>query len=413
MLPATGHSYVDGTCTGCGEAEVIVHPFEEDGGNAASLSDDGESLNCYQLGTEAIFYNTYFTEKPAEGWFGIREYNGTFYYTSSPSWGVIPLDGYTISGKTLQLNLLSFDESDSEAEAIVLELISETQYKVISSDHLSICEGMIFDFSDDVCAIMGHNASVKCEEDVVCYACEKVLCAGFGHEFGDGDICFRCYAVERPEEPEEVKTLAQMLEEASALANNTYLDYATSIEGVVTEIKYAYSEQYGNISFYVNVDGTSVYCYRVKGEGMDTLALGDTVKVEGFLTAYNGTAQFDKTATVTVTAKNEVNTEKTLAQMLEEASALANNTYLDYTTSIEGVVTEIKYAYSEQYGNISFYVNVDGTSVYCYRVKGEGMDTLAVGDTVKVEGFLTAYNGTAQFDKTAAVTVIAKASIAE
>ena len=38
------------------------------------------------------------------------------------------------------------------------------------------------------------------------------------------------------------------------------------------------------------------------------------------------------------------------------------------------------------------------------------MDTLAVGDTVKVEGFLTAYNGTAQFDKTATVTVIAKAN---
>ena len=52
---------------------------------------------------------------------------------------------------------------------------------------------------------------------------------------------------------------------------------------------------------------------------------------------------------------------------------------------------------------------MEGTQVYCYRVKGEGMDTLAVGDTVKVEGKLTAYNGTAQFDKTAAVTVVEKA----
>ena len=207
----------------------------------------------------------------------------------------------------------------------------------------------------------------------------------------------------------EEKTLSQQLEEASNLANGEYLDYVTTIEGVVSEIKYAYSEQYGNISFYVDVDGTKVYCYRVTGEGMDTLAVGDTVKVEGYLTAYNGSAQFDKTATVTVIAKAEVEEEKTLEEQLAEASELANGEYLDYVTTIEGVVSEIKYAYSEQYGNISFYVNVDGVSVYCYRVTGEGMDTLAVGDTVKVEGFLTAYNGTAQFDKTATVTVIAKA----
>ena len=214
-------------------------------------------------------------------------------------------------------------------------------------------------------------------------------------------------------EVEEEKTLADQLAEAAELANGEYLDYVTTIEGKVSEIKTAYSEQYNNISFYVDVDGTKVYCYRVTGEGMDTLAVGDTVKVEGYLTAYNGTAQFDKTATVTVIAKAEVEEEKTLADQLAEAAELANGEYLDYVTTIEGKVSEIKYAYSEQYNNISFYVDVDGTKVYCYRVTGEGMDTLAVGDTVKVEGYLTAYNGTAQFDKTATVTVIAKAEVEE
>ena len=230
----------------------------------------------------------------------------------------------------------------------------------------------------------------------------KVEYAGFYGQFylGSGDT-------------EEEKTLAEQLEEASGLANGEYLDYVTTIEGVVDEIKYAYSAQYNNITFYVNVDGTRVYCYRVTGEGMDTLAVGDTVKVEGYLTAYNGSAQFDKTATVTVIAKAGVEEEKTLEEQLEEASKLANGEYLDYLTTIEGVVDEIKYAYSEQYKNITFYVDVDGTRVYCYRVTGEGMDTLAVGDTVKVEGYLTAYNGSAQFDKTATVTVLAKAGVEE
>lgn len=165
--------------------------------------------------------------------------------------------------------------------------------------------GMVFDFGADTCEILGHCGTQQCEDDVLCSTCEKFICAGFGHEYDEYDICFRCFAATRPEEPAE-KTLAQQLEEASALANNTYLDYVTTIEGVVSEIKYAYSEQFSNISFYVNVDGTSVYCYRVTGEGMDTLAVGDTVKVEGYLSAYDGTAQFDKTATVTVVAKAAV-----------------------------------------------------------------------------------------------------------
>ena len=104
---------------------------------------------------------------------------------------------------------------------------------------------------------------------------------------------------------------------------------------------------------------------------------------------------------------------ETLEEMLAEASKLENKEYLPYTTTIEGQVSEIADPYSTQYKNITFYVNVNGTQVYCYRVKGEGMDTLAVGDTVKVVGNLTAHYNNPQFDSTATVTITAKAPVVE
>ena len=199
-------------------------------------------------------------------------------------------------------------------------------------------------------------------------------------------------------------TLAEALEEAKGLANNTYLPYEKSATGTV-KINTAYSAQYKNITFTITTaDGLEVYCYRVGGYGMDQLVDGDVVTVTGKLTCYNGKPQFDKTASVSC----ERLIPQTLEDQLKAAASLANNTYLPIESTITGTVV-INTAYSAQYKNITFTVtNSDGLSAYCYRVKGDGMDTLENGDTVTVTGKLTAYNGKAQFDSTAKVTVVSK-----
>ena len=143
-----------------------------------------------------IFYTNYFTEKPEEGYYEIREYNGNFYYTSAPSWGFIPFESITISGQIAQLKLY-----DDEG-VIELELIAENQYKVITGT-ISLPAGVVFTFGSDSCSVMGHLSSAKCEEDVICWGCDKVICAALGHEFGDGDICVRCFEATRPEQPEQ------------------------------------------------------------------------------------------------------------------------------------------------------------------------------------------------------------------
>ena len=197
-------------------------------------------------------------------------------------------------------------------------------------------------------------------------------------------------------------TLAEALVEASKLKNGQYLSYNESVTGTV-KINTAYSSQYKNITFTVtDAEGNQVYCYRVKGINLDMLKNGDIVTVSGKLTAYNKKAQFDSTATVYF----ERGLPKDLKGQLEAAAKLANNTYLPMESTVTGTV-KINTAYSSQYKNITFTVtDAEGNQVYCYRVKGEGMDTLKNGDTVIVTGNLTAYNGKAQFDSKAKVTVV-------
>ncbi len=341
------------------------------------------------------------------------------------------------------------------------------------------------------------------------------------------------------------KTLADQYEAAKSLANGDHLGIESTILGVISKIDQAYDPSYKNISFtVVNTDGISIYCYRLKGDDASKLEKNDTVQVVGCLTAYNGTPQFDSTATMTLIAKGEpdvvpenmiifddtakrttINVDQqvweqngivftndkagstsnvnekyynpvrcykgstftvsypgmtnivitcnsasyaevvlaslpegtvagisdnvvtvifdtpvdsfttsgmtaqtridsitvndpnakieapvepeipaTLAEQIEAAKALGSGS-LPYDSTITGTVV-ITDAYNSNYKNVSFNVtNTDGITLFCKYTSGEGMDTLADGDTVTVTGKLECYNGNAQFYKATAVVV--------
>ena len=200
-------------------------------------------------------------------------------------------------------------------------------------------------------------------------------------------------------------TLAEAMAECEALGDGGRLSYNEVTTGTI-KITSPYSSQYNNISFELtDAYGTTVLCYRVKGYGMENWVDGDTVTVSGKLVNFKGTAQYDSSARVVC----QRIIPETLESQIEAASFLSNGVYLHVPSTIIGKVSFIDSPYSAQYGNISFYVtNEEGIELYCYRVKGDGMDKLALGDTVKVEGYLTAYKGTAQFDSTATVTILEK-----
>lgn len=190
---ALEHNYQNGTCTGCGAVDVFTHTFEEGMGYAAYLSSDGKELHCYQMDTGNLFYKTYVTEKPEIGYYDFLEYNGTRYYSPAPSWAYDPIASYTFSGRTVQL-MINFEAEEPELE---LELISENQYKVTKgTEHISV--GVVLTYGTDICDGMGHLYERSCENDVTCLNCDHFLCAGFGHEYGEDDVCFRCFSAMRP-----------------------------------------------------------------------------------------------------------------------------------------------------------------------------------------------------------------------
>ena len=229
------------------------------------------------------------------------------------------------------------------------------------------------------------------------------------------DTGCKLLSIENHPEPTGPKDFADVLEAAKKVQNKHYLPYATIRTGVVTSVP-KYNSKYDSYTFYANIEGHNTYFYSVEFCDGGVPEKGDTIKVKGHMTAYNGSPQFDHVVTMWLIAKGEgggtepEGTEPpapaTLAEQLAEANKLQNNDYLPYTTTITGTVSVINTAYSEQYKNITITVDVDGTGVYCYRIKGTGVDKLAVGDKIKISGKLTAYNGKAQFDSTATVTIL-------
>lgn len=113
-------------------------------------------------------------------------------------------------------------------------------------------------------------------------------------------------------------------------------------------------------------------------------------------------------AKVTLTATVKAGTvEKTktftlhlAVDVVDAAYALESGESLNGIT-LTGVIGKIDDAYSEQFGNITVTIVIDNRvdqPIQCFRLKGEGCDTLAVGDKITVTGNIVNYNGTIEFN---------------
>lgn len=113
-------------------------------------------------------------------------------------------------------------------------------------------------------------------------------------------------------------------------------------------------------------------------------------------------------AKVTLTATVKAGTvEKTktftlnlVVDVVDAAYALESGESLNGIT-LTGVIGKIDDAYSEQFGNITVTIVIDNRvnqPIQCFRLKGEGCDTLAVGDKITVTGNIVNFNGTIEFN---------------
>ncbi|MBQ8395902.1 MAG: hypothetical protein IJX54_02770, partial [Oscillospiraceae bacterium] len=194
--------------------------------------------------------------------------------------------------------------------------------------------------------------------------------------------------VEAPSDPWEIVDAAYALEDGATLP------YTATLTCAIVSVDTEYSADYGNVTVTIAVAGKEdkpIMCYRLKGEGADTIAVGDVITVTGTLKNYKGTIEFDAGCTLFV-----MPTEP--AAIVEAAYALADGASLPQEATLTGAITSIDTEYSEQYGNITVTIEVEGKAIQCYRLKGEGAATLAVGDTITVTGTLKNYKGTIEFD---------------
>ena len=191
-------------------------------------------------------------------------------------------------------------------------------------------------------------------------------------------------------------TYAEIVTLAYGLTDGTATEDAFRLYGTVTSIDSAWSEDYQNITVTIVVAGMEDYpiqCYRLKGEGAKDLAVGDAITVEGILKNYKGTFEFD--AGCELIGYGEFVDQKAL---VKAAFALGEGASMDYPAVMTGTVTEITSAWSDEYGNITVNMDVDGKIVMCYRLKGEGAKDLAPGDVITVAGIIKNYKGTIEFD---------------
>ncbi len=191
-------------------------------------------------------------------------------------------------------------------------------------------------------------------------------------------------------------TYGQIVELGYGLAEGAALEDAYRLYGTITAIDTPWSEEYKNITVTIQVGDMAdktIQCYRLAGEGAKDLAVGDAITVEGILKNYKGTIEFDSGCTLV--GLGEHVDQKAL---LKAAFALGEGVAMDYPAVLTGVVDAIPTAYSAEYGNVTVNIKVDEQIVQCYRLKGEGADAIAVGDTITVAGVIKNYKGTVEFD---------------
>ena len=187
---------------------------------------------------------------------------------------------------------------------------------------------------------------------------------------------------------------------AYTLEDGLSMEEPQRLYGTIVKIPTPYSEQYGNITVDIQIGDLAdqlIQCYRLTGEGVANLQVGDKITVEGIIKNYKGTIEFDKGCVLV--GMGEIISQKAV---LDAAYALTDGAAMPNLTALEGEIVKIDTAYSPDYKNITVTIVCDGKTeqpIMCYRLSGEGAETLAVGDKIAVYGSIKNYKGTIEFDK--------------
>ena len=227
------------------------------------------------------------------------------------------------------------------------------------------------------------------------------------------------------ETPVAPTTPVEIVNALYALADGESLTGPFTVTGVITAL-----DSYNNPTIVVEgMTDKPVYCYKLKD---DSFVVGATITVTaGSMKNYMGTYEFmectlDSIVLPSTPAPDDSSSEDvppvdsssedvppaggdsseetpamTPADIVNAAYSLAENTALDGTYTLTGVISYVDSAYSAQYSNVTVVMIVEGMTdkpIMCYRMKGTGADVIGKADVITVTGTLKNYNGKVEFD---------------
>lgn len=183
-------------------------------------------------------------------------------------------------------------------------------------------------------------------------------------------------------------TVCEALEEGSSLNDKDYSDDVFRVYGRLKGQDQVNNN--GQHTFEMACGEEIFKPYNCKGaEGLE-LGKGDSVVVTGKLYNYGGTIEISNglVELIEKSGQEEVITEVNVAGAVAVAMALENGAVTEDLYAITGYVDSIAIAYSEQYGNISFFMTDDmANPTYdfeAYRVKVSDTDAQKIVPGVKV-----------------------------
>ncbi len=345
-IPAPGHTYDGDACTTCGAPvpqykpadladiaatdRVIIVATKSDGTTYALPNNNGTSAAPSAFAI-AIEKNTITSTSADIVWNIVNDGNGnltiypagqtdTWLYCTSANNGVrvgtnanniftLDKSGYlkhTATGRYLGVYLTqdwrcytnTTGNTAGQTFAFYVEVCPHTDGDgdgkcdscgaVVCTEHTAVTDAAV----GATCTTAGLTEGSHCS------ACGEVLVAqetipALGHTI-ENDVCATCGGTFTP---------AIIVENAYALAIGEVLAGGSyTLTGVITSIDTAYSSQYENITVTMVVNGADaekpIKCYRMKGDGTDTIKVGDVITVTGSLTNYNGTIEFDTGCTL-------------------------------------------------------------------------------------------------------------------
>lgn len=130
----------------------------------------------------------------------------------------------------------------------------------------------------------------------------------------------------------------------------------------------------------------------------------------------SGEALYDTTPAQVTEAVQTAAPDAEAAAIVDAAYALGSMESLDGCNTLTGTITDIITRYSSKYENITVEMAVAGCDdrpIQCFRLEGDGVEDLRIGDVITVAGQLMNYKGIIEFDAGCVLLSVIKAEIPE